>query len=68
MSKIKDWFITILMDQKSKEKYNLENVIIDDKIVPFNQISEVLSKADAFLIPMKDEYTLNLSLPTKILV
>jgi glycosyltransferase involved in cell wall biosynthesis len=61
----KGWLLKSI--RESKEKYNLENVIIDDKIVPFNQISEVLSKADAFLIPMKDEYTLNLSLPTKIL-
>ena len=54
-----------ILDKIRKEK--LTNVSIDDTIVPYEEISTVLSKADVFLIPMKDESTLNMSLPTKIL-
>jgi glycosyltransferase involved in cell wall biosynthesis len=59
----------ILLDliKQRKKELNLENLLIDDAIVPFSEISSILKKADVFLIPMKDEYTLNLSLPTKIL-
>jgi glycosyltransferase involved in cell wall biosynthesis len=54
-----------ILDKISKEK--LTNVSIDDTIVPYEKISSELSKADVFLIPMKNENTLNMSLPTKIL-
>ena len=50
-----------------KNQMNLENVEIDTKMVPYEKISEELSKADVFLIPMKNEIALNYSLPTKIL-
>ena len=53
--------------KEKKEKLHLDNLIVDDKIVPYEKISSILEEADVFLIPMKDEYTLNLSLPTKIL-
>ncbi|MDA9993256.1 hypothetical protein N9E09_01175 [bacterium] len=40
MSKIKDWFITILMDQKSKEKYLIEKAPDNDskkrKLLDYN--------------------------------
>ena len=45
----------------------LDNVEIDTKMVPYEKISEELSKADVFLVPMKNEVALNLTLPTKIL-
>lgn len=53
--------------QEQKKKILLENLIIDTNIVPLEHLSNILSSADVFLIPMKNEYTLNLSLPTKIL-
>ena len=46
---------------------NLKNVEIDTNIVPYEKISEVLSVADVFLVPMKNEIALNSTLPTKIL-
>ena len=45
----------------------LTNVLIDSTLVENEQLSSVLSTADIFLVPMKDNYFLNLSLPTKIL-
>jgi glycosyltransferase involved in cell wall biosynthesis len=45
----------------------LENIIIDETFVQQNEISKILSKADAFIVPLKNDYFLNLSLPTKIL-
>ena len=53
--------------QNQKEKYNLENLIIDNKIVPLTEISDILSSADAFVVPMKNEIGINSNLPTKIL-
>ena len=50
-----------------KNQMNLKNVEIDTNIVPYEKISEVLTVADAFLVPMKNEIALNSTLPTKIL-
>ena len=55
------------MDKDKINEEKLTNVIMDDTMVPFEEISTVLSKADVFLIPMRDEKILNMSLPTKIL-
>lgn len=53
--------------KEQKERHNLNNLIIDTEMVPLSEISNVLSKADVFAIPLKNEYALNMSLPTKIL-
>lgn len=50
-----------------KNQMDLKNIEIDTNIVPYEKISEVLSLADAFLVPMKNEIALNSTLPTKIL-
>ena len=50
-----------------KHELNLTNVLIDSTLVENEQLSSILSTADIFLVPMKDNYFLNLSLPTKIL-
>lgn len=50
-----------------KKQMNLENVEIDTTLVPYEKISDVLNKADAFMVPMKNMIALNSSLPTKIL-
>jgi len=54
-----------LIDKKNQ--MNLKNVEIDTNLVPYEKISEALSVADAFLVPMKNEIALNSTLPTKIL-
>ena len=58
-----------LLDYIRKKKLDLKlnNLTIDEKIIPYKDISAMLSNADAFVVPMKDDYFLNLSLPTKIL-
>ncbi|MGH2612189.1 MAG: glycosyltransferase, partial [Rhabdochlamydiaceae bacterium] len=53
--------------QEQKEKFNLDNVIIDTNFVPLDQISNILSKSDVLLAPMADEYAINTNLPTKII-
>ena len=53
--------------KRKKKELDLNNLTIDSTIVDSEQITSTLSKADAFLVPMKDDYFLNLSLPTKIL-
>lgn len=53
--------------KKRKKDLKLDNLVIDEKIIPFSEMSKHLSYADAFIVPMKDDYFLNLSLPTKIL-
>ena len=53
--------------KKRKHELNLNNLEINSEIVGLDEISSVLSKADVFLIPLKDDYFLNQSLPTKIL-
>jgi|TARA_B110000495_G_scaffold54076_1_gene45420 glycosyltransferase involved in cell wall biosynthesis len=53
---------------KNKVKdLKLKNIIIDEEYVEQNKISSVLNKSDAFIVPLKNNYFLNLSLPTKIL-
>ncbi|SHO42858.1 hypothetical protein NSIN_10204 [Nitrosotalea sinensis] len=52
---------------EKKEKMGLENFIVDTNIVPLDQIYIELSKADVLLAPMKNEYALNSTLPTKLL-
>ena len=61
----KGTLLSQIIDKKNKMK--LDNVEIDTKMVPYEKISEELSKADVFLVPMKNEVALNLTLPTKIL-
>jgi len=53
--------------KRKKNELDLNNLTIDSTIVESKQITDTLSKADIFLVPMKDDYFLNLSLPTKIL-
>lgn len=60
----KGWLMHKL--NKEKDEFNLENLVLDSTIVPFEELANTLSKCDAFLIPMKNEPSLNLSLPTKI--
>ena len=55
-----------LLKNRMKE-LELKNVIIDEEFVEQNEISSVLNKSDAFIVPLKNDYFLNLSLPTKIL-
>ena len=50
-----------------KKQMNLENVEIDTTLVPYEKISDVLNKADVFMVPMINLKILNSSLPTKIL-
>ena len=58
----------LLEDLKLKKtELGLNNLIIDSTIVESKEIGSILSTADVFLVPMKDDYFLNLSLPTKIL-
>lgn len=59
----------LLLEELKRKKYelNLNNVLIDSTMVNFEEISSILSTADVFLVPMKDDYFLNQSLPTKIL-
>lgn len=52
---------------QQKEKFHLDNLFTDMNIVPLEKLASILGTADVFLIPMKNEHTLNLSLPTKIL-
>jgi hypothetical protein len=53
MSKIKDWFITILMDQKSKEKYLIEKAPDNDskkrKLLDSNITQDEFDKQTATL-------------------
>ncbi|KER07007.1 D-inositol 3-phosphate glycosyltransferase 2 protein [Marine Group I thaumarchaeote SCGC AAA799-E16] len=50
-----------------KNKLKLTNLIINEKFVESDKISHILSEADVFIVPLKKDYFLNLSLPTKIL-
>ena len=53
--------------KNEKSRYNLDNLFIDDKIVSEEKLIENLNEADVFLVPMKNDKFLNMSLPTKIL-
>ena len=50
-----------------KNQMNLKNIEIDTDLVPYEKISEALSIADVFLVPIKNKMTFNVGLPTKIL-
>ncbi len=50
-----------------KNKFNLKNVIIDETIVPEKELIKKLNESDVFVVPMKKDKFLNMSLPTKIL-
>ena len=50
-----------------KNQFNLEKVIIDETIVSEKELIEKLNEADVFVVPMKNDKFLNMSLPTKIL-
>jgi len=52
---------------KKKNKLDLKNLEIDSTFIKNENLSSTLSIADMFVVPMKDDYFLNLSLPTKIL-
>lgn len=53
--------------KKRIKELKLKNVLIDEKFVDQNKISNVLAESDVFIVPLKNDYFLNLSLPTKIL-
>jgi len=53
--------------KKKKNELDLKNLKIDSTFIENEKLSSALSIADIFLVPMKDDYFLNLSLPTKIL-
>jgi len=53
--------------KKRIEELKLKNISIDEKFVEKYEISDVLGETDVFIVPLKDDYFLNLSLPTKIL-
>ena len=50
-----------------KNQFNLEKVIIDEEIVSEQKLIKKLNEADVFVVPMKNDKFLNMSLPTKIL-
>ena len=50
-----------------KDQFNLEKLIIDETIVSEEELIRKLSEADVFVVPMKNDKFLNMSLPTKIL-
>lgn len=50
-----------------KNQLHLEKVIIDKKIVSEQKLIKKLNDADVFVVPMKNDKFLNMSLPTKIL-
>ena len=53
--------------QDYKEKFQIDNLIIDSDFVPIEKLSSTLSKADALLIPMIKGDSINTSIPTKLL-
>ena len=52
---------------EQKKLLMLDNLILDTELVEEDKLKEKFSQVDVFLIPLKNEYTINLSLPTKIL-
>lgn len=53
--------------QEQKEKFQLDNLIINTDFVPIEQLSKVLGESDVLLVPLGKGDYLNSSLPTKIL-
>jgi len=53
--------------KNQKEKYELNNLLIETDIVKDEEISKTLHKSDVLLAPMQKSKLVNYSLPTKIL-
>jgi len=53
--------------KNEKNRHDLDNLIIEDNIISEEKLIENLNKADVFIVPMKNDKFLNMSLPTKIL-
>jgi hypothetical protein len=53
--------------QEQKEKFQLDNLIINTDFVPIDQLSKVLGESDVLLVPLGKGDYLNSSLPTKML-
>jgi len=49
------------------EKYELNNVILNNSIVDMNTLRTILNSASIFVVPMKDYFVAEMGLPTKIL-
>ena len=52
---------------EQKEKFQIDNLLIDSNFVPIEKLSSTLSRSDVLLVPMGKGPSLNTSLPTKIL-
>ena len=52
---------------EQKEKFQINNLVIDSSFVPIEKLSSTLSRSDVLLVPMGKGSSLNTSLPTKIL-
>ena len=57
--------LSYIKDQK--EKYKLDNFLIETDFVPNEKISKILHTSDVLLVPMRKGKLVNYSLPTKIL-
>jgi glycosyltransferase involved in cell wall biosynthesis len=53
--------------KNQKEKYKLNNLLIETEAVKNEEISKILHKSDVLLAPMQKSKLVNYSLPTKIL-
>jgi len=53
--------------KNQKEKYKLDNLLIETDVVQEEEIAKILHKSDVLLAPMQKSKLLNYSLPTKIL-
>ena len=53
--------------REQKEKFQINNLVIDSSFVPIEKLSSTLSRSDVLLAPMGKGSSLNTSLPTKIL-
>jgi len=53
--------------QEQKNKYQIDNLEINTDFVPTEKVSDEISKSDVLLAPMGQGFSLNLSMPTKIL-
>jgi len=53
--------------QEQKDKYQIDNLEINTDFVPTEKVVVELSKSDVLLAPMASGFSLNLSMPTKII-
>ena len=53
--------------RKKIRELKLKNIFIDNVLAPEEKISEKLNRADVFLVPLRKNKAVGLSLPTKIL-